>query len=208
MPAEAWVACRTPGRRRGLWSLRAGVAPWRGLASSSCDEAPCGLFSASPTADPVEGGLEQLRIKAFKENSGMRSFRMRSYWLQGRGLAGPLALGSFHEGAFVTELDTECGISPCGWGAWPILRSWDEVKGAFLKTGVLCLSPPTPPLPTRACTHAYPHAKSAHTLMLKKKRLTASPGTCSILNPPGRTATGAEGSACRPPTLRPPDVKS
>ena len=86
----------------------------------------------------------------------MRSFRMRSYWLQGRGLAGAAGSGKLARGTFVTELDTECGISPRGWGAWPILRSWDEVKGAFLKISVLCLSSPTPPLPTRACTHAYP----------------------------------------------------
>lgn len=46
-----------------------------------CDEAPQGHFSASPTANPDKGGLEQLWIKAFKESSGMRSFGMRSYWL-------------------------------------------------------------------------------------------------------------------------------
>ena len=44
-------------------------------------------------------------------------------------------------------------------GAWLILSSEDEVNDAFLKISVLFLSPPTPPLPTRARTHTFPRAR-------------------------------------------------
>lgn len=79
--------CRKPrlGWRAGPWvgagglrSLRPGVGPGRGPASSLWGEALRGQFSTLPRANPNKGGLEQLWIKAFRESSGMRSFR--SYW--------------------------------------------------------------------------------------------------------------------------------